>query len=75
MNEPDQPASPLIDQGAREVRLKALAARREFFDRLKGAVTEFNLEWEPGLIDAIDNETLFLSSPEVVAEQLSKACV
>ncbi len=65
----------LEDQGERDVRLKALAGRSEFFDRLKGAVTEFNLEWEPALIDAVDNETLFLSLPESVAEQLSRACV
>ncbi len=61
--------------GQREVRLRALRARGKFFDRLQAAVTERNLEWNPALIDRLDNDTLFLLPPERVAEELSHACV
>ena len=54
----------------RAERLKALRARGKFFDRLRAAVTERNREWDPALIDAVDNDTLFLRSPEEVAEVL-----
>ena len=37
--------------------------------------TERNLEWDPTLIDAIDNDTLFLLPPERVAEELGKLTV
>jgi glucosamine--fructose-6-phosphate aminotransferase (isomerizing) len=65
----------LVERGEREQRLRALAARGNFFDRLKGAVTECNLEWEPALIDAVDNDKLFLGTPESVAEELARARV
>ena len=52
-----------------------LGARGEFFDRLKGAATELNREWDPSMIDTIDNETLFFGSPEAIFAQLADARV
>jgi glucosamine--fructose-6-phosphate aminotransferase (isomerizing) len=65
----------LVEAGNREHRLKALAARGEFFDRLKGTVTELSREWDPSMIDAVDNATLFFGSPESVAEELAETQV
>lgn len=61
--------------GDRETRLRALRARTTFHDRLEAAVTELDVDWDPALIDAIDNETLFLLPPERVAEELSRTRV
>jgi glucosamine--fructose-6-phosphate aminotransferase (isomerizing) len=65
----------LAEGSDRAQRLKALAARARFFDRLRAAVTERNLDWEPALLDSIDNDTLFLQPPERVAEELAEARV
>ena len=65
----------LVETGDREQRLKVLGARGEFFDRLKGAATELNREWDPSMIDTIDNETLFFGSPEAIFAQLADARV
>ncbi|MBN1442360.1 MAG: SIS domain-containing protein, partial [Planctomycetes bacterium] len=59
----------------RAARLKALRARGKFFDRLRAAVTERNLEWDESLIDALDNDTLLLNPPERVAEELAQTKV
>jgi glucosamine--fructose-6-phosphate aminotransferase (isomerizing) len=63
----------LAPRGEREQRLKALAARGRFLDRLKAAVTERNLDWDPALIDSIDNDVLFLEPAERVAGELAQA--
>ena len=61
----------LVQKGDRDQRLAALAAHESLFDRLRAAVTEVGLEWEPALIDAIDNDTLFCEPVEKVVEALS----
>src|SRR5690606_28463421 len=61
--------------GEREARLRALRARGTFLDRLQAAITELDLDWDPALIDAVDNDTLFLLSPERVAEELAQTRV
>src|SRR6185295_3121856 len=60
----------LVPAGDRSVRLRALAAHRTLFERLKIAVTERNQTWDPALIDRMDNDLLFLRPPEQVAEEL-----
>ena len=65
----------LKERGASEQRLKALAANEALFDRLKAAVTEVQLDWDPSLIDRLDNDTLFFNTPEKVAELLAHAHV
>jgi hypothetical protein len=39
-------------------------------ERLRIAVTERNAPWRDEMIDAVDNETLFLSDPDALAEEL-----
>ncbi len=60
----------LAPGGDRPTRLRALSSHRTHLERLKIAVTERNQTWDPGFIDRIDNETLFMRQPEQVAEEL-----
>ena len=62
----------LAAEGPRHARLRALMARERFFDRLQAAVTERNIDWQPSLIDALDNETLLLLPPERVADEIAR---
>jgi glucosamine--fructose-6-phosphate aminotransferase (isomerizing) len=54
----------------RTQRQRALSAHRSLLERLQIAVTERNQEWQPQLLDRIDNDTLFFESPERVAEEI-----
>jgi hypothetical protein len=56
--------------GDRAARLRALSALRPRLEKLKIAVTERNLTWDPSLIDNVDNEVLFLRPPEQAAEEM-----
>ena len=60
----------LIQRGERETRLKALRAWPRRFQKLRIAVTERDVAWSDGLIDEVDNETLFLREPDAAAEEL-----
>lgn len=60
----------LVARGRRDVRLRALRAHEELYEKLQIAVTERNLPWSEDLIDSIDNEMLFFESPDVIAEEL-----
>jgi glucosamine--fructose-6-phosphate aminotransferase (isomerizing) len=60
----------LLTGGDRSVRLRALSAHRPRLERLKIAVTERNLAWDPALIDCLDNEVLFLRPPEQASEEM-----
>jgi glutamine---fructose-6-phosphate transaminase (isomerizing) len=63
----------LVERGDRAARLKALATRRSHLERLKIAVTERNLSWDPALIDRLTNDQLFLKPPEEAAAELVAA--
>ncbi|HVR74962.1 MAG TPA: SIS domain-containing protein [Planctomycetota bacterium] len=60
----------LVPRGRHDVRLRALEARPEHLERLQVAVTERNLPWDPDLIEAVDNDTLFFESPDRAAEEI-----
>ena len=56
----------------RLVRLRAFEAHERNFERLRIAVTERNVAWKEELLDELDNETLFFSSPDAIAETLAE---
>ncbi|MEW6741562.1 MAG: SIS domain-containing protein [Planctomycetota bacterium] len=62
-------------QGNRSARLAALRALPQRRDQLVTSVTERNIKWEPALIDAIDNETLFFADVERAAALITEAAV
>ncbi|MGH2722501.1 MAG: hypothetical protein ACRDJO_13010, partial [Actinomycetota bacterium] len=62
----------LTDNGDPAVRRRALEARPEHLDRLRIAVTERNVAWNPDLIDRVDNDTLFFESIDRLADAIGR---
>lgn len=60
----------LLPFGDRAARINALKAYREQYDRVVAAVTERDVPWMDGVIDKVDNTTLFLKSPDEAAAEI-----
>lgn len=60
----------LVEFGHPEVRYRALQGLEGHLQRLRIAVTERNLAWDQSRLSQVDNETLFLSRPDDIAEKI-----
>ena len=54
-----------------EDRLRALSVHPSLLERLRIAITEQEMEWDPMLLDGVENDTLFFEDPAKVAEEVS----
>ncbi len=63
----------LHPSGPAAARLAALRADRDRYNRLVASVTERDIAWSDAVIDRIDNERLFLKSPEEAARAIAEA--
>jgi glucosamine--fructose-6-phosphate aminotransferase (isomerizing) len=54
-----------------DARMRALSVHSSLLERLRIAVTELKMEWDPMLLDRVENDTLFFDDPEKVAEEVS----
>jgi glucosamine--fructose-6-phosphate aminotransferase (isomerizing) len=60
----------LVPRGRRDARMRALRAREMLLERIQIATTERNVAWDDGLIDLVDNDSLFFTAPDAIAEEL-----
>jgi glucosamine--fructose-6-phosphate aminotransferase (isomerizing) len=62
----------LLEKGPRDKRMAALRALQDRYKQLLICVTEAtNREWDPAMIDGMDNEQLFFADPRKVGEMLA----